>query len=450
MTRRPRTTIALVGLILGLASGPGSAQVGSVPVLSGVFPPGATVGQAIEWAISGRNLSKVQRIRIAGGGVEVLEFAVKDETSAKAKVRVASDASPGFREVRLEGTAGVSNLTMVRVDRLKQVLEVEPNDEPEKAQVVEVGTALIGVLKPIDLDHFRIKGTPGQRVTLDLEARRVGTSISPVVTVYSTAGVAIAQGRELRGGDGDCRMTVVLPPEGACVVQVRDNVYGGNDLASYRLRVDPGPFATGLFPLGGPRGKVVEVELSGGNLVEPRRKTIRLPDSPGTFVDPGAFDGPEGPVSSPARLIVGDGPEMTLPSRSSHPSPIEVASGVTINGRVGEPGEVDAYLLKVKAGDKIRARVEADSLGSWLDSVLAIRDEKGAILAENDDSRTPSPPDRALEQPQQDVDQRADQPDSDHTGHHDRRVEVALALHHQIADPGRDDDELGADQRLPS
>ncbi len=75
-------------------------------------------------------------------------------------------------------------------------------------------------------------------------------------------------------------------------------------------------------------------------------------------------------------------------------SPVEVTSGATINGRIGEPGEVDSYRLKVKAGDKIRARVEADSLGSWLDSVLAIRDEKGAILLENDDSRTSSSPDR--------------------------------------------------------
>ncbi len=394
MIRRSRSIFVLIGLMVGLASGTSSAQVGSVPVLSGVFPPGATVGQSTEWAITGRNLTKVGTLRISGGGVEVLELAINDETSAKARVRVASDAVPGFREVRLDGTTGVSNLAIIRIDRLNQVLEVEPNDEPDKAQAVDVGTALIGVLKPLDLDHFRIKGTPGQRVTLDLEARRVGTSISPVVTVFSPTGVAIAQGREMRGGDGDCRMTVVLPPEGACVVQVRDNVYGGNDLARYRLRVDPAPFATGLFPLGGPKGRTIDVELSGGNLLEPRRKTITLPDAPGSFVPPGDFEGPDGPVASPARLIVGDGAEIVEPPRAADGSPAEVTSGVTINGRIGQSGEVDTYRLKVKAGDKIRARVEADSLGSWLDSVLAIRDEKGAILAENDDSRTSSPPDR--------------------------------------------------------
>ena len=37
-------------------------------------------------------------------------------------------------------------------------------------------------------------------------------------------------------------------------------------------------------------------------------------------------------------------------------------------------------------------------MGSWLDSVVAIRDEKGATLAENDDSNeTSSPPDQPQE-----------------------------------------------------
>jgi hypothetical protein len=394
MTRRPRSSFLLIGLMIGLSSGTASAQPGSIPVISGVSPPGATIGETTEWTISGRNLSKGGSLRISGGGVEVLELTVKSETSATAKVRVASDASPDYREVRLDGAAGVSNLVIVRVDRLKQVIEVEPNDALETAQEFGVGSAMVGVLKPLDLDHFRIKGTPGQRVTLDLEARRIGTSFSPVVTVFSASGLAITQGRELRGGDGDCRLTVTLPPDGICVVQIRDNVYGGNDLARYRLRVDPVPFATGLFPLGGPKGRTIEVELGGGNLPRPLRKSITLPDAPGSFVPPGLFESPEGPVSSPARLVVGDGPEILEPHRGADGLPALVASGVTINGRLDAVGEVDSYRLKVKAGDKIRARVEADSLGSWLDSVLAIRDEKGAILAENDDSRTSSPPDR--------------------------------------------------------
>ena len=396
MSWRCRSAIVRFSILASLATQPALAQVNSgVPVVSSVFPPGATVGRPAEWAIAGRNLSKVNALRISGGGVEVVELKAKDETSATAKIRVAPDAAPGIRELRLDGPAGVSNLALVRIDRLEQVVEVEPNDEPDKAQAVQAGSAVVGVLKSLDLDHFRIKGAPGQRLTIDLEARRVGTSISPVVTLFSPSGEAMAQGREARGGDRDCRMTVILPAEGSCLVQIRDNVYGGNDQARYRLRVEPTPYTTGLFPLGGPKGQTIEVEISGGNLAGPRRKSITLPDAPGSFVDPGEFDGDFGPVPSPGRLIAGDGPELVEPARRVDGPSIEVASGVTVNGRLGEPGEVDAYRLKVKAGEKVHARIEAAALGSWLDSVVAIRDEKGATLAEDDDSTEAVRPNQA-------------------------------------------------------
>ena len=57
---------------------------------------------------------------------------------------------------------------------------------------------------------------------------------------------------------------------------------------------------------------------------------------PGSFVDPGAFDGPGGPVVEPGRLVVGDGPEIVEPpDRAEGSPPIDVTSGVTVNGRIG-------------------------------------------------------------------------------------------------------------------
>jgi hypothetical protein len=359
---------------------------GSVPVVTGVFPPGATVGQSTEWKVSGRNLGKVKNLVISGRGVEVVSFSSQEENSATARIRVSDDAEPGFREVRLDGPSGISNLVLVRIDRLKQVLEVEPNQEIAEAQSIEPGTAVAGVLKALDLDHYRIKGTPGQKLTIDLEAQRLGTSIGPVVTLFSSSGAAMAQGRKSRGRDQDCRMSVTLPADGICMVQVRDNTYGGNDQARYRLRVDPASYATALFPIGGPKGQTVEFEVSGGNLAEPLRKTITLPETPGLMVEPGFVDGPDGPVGIPGQIVVGDGLEIFEPADRAEGSSVEMKSGLVINGRIGKPGEVDLYRLAVKAGEKVRLRTEAAAMGSWLDSVLAIRDAKGATLGENDDS----------------------------------------------------------------
>lgn len=392
MSRRLRATLMALAL---LATTPTLGQSTGSPVILGVDPPGASVGEAIEWGLTGRNLARARRILVSGDGVQVVEFFAQDDRRARVKVRVAPDAVPGFREVRLDGPDGVSNLAIVRIDNLRQVLEQRPAGGADRAQQIEEGSAVAGLLKPLDVDLYRIRGTPGDRLTLDLEARRLGTSIAPVLTILSDSGEATAQARESRGGDRDCRMTAVVPPAGSFLVQVRDNTYGGGELARYRLRVDPLPFATACFPLGGRKGETVEVEVSGGNLAGVRRKAIRLPDAAGSMIEVGLVDGPGGPIAGPGRLIVGDGPEVSEPADRPADGPIDLAPGVTVNGRIGRPGEVDVYRVAVKAGDRVRAWTEAAAMGSWLDSLVVVRDEKGETLAENDDGAEGVRPDQA-------------------------------------------------------
>jgi hypothetical protein len=383
----------LAAVFLVALSARAVAQNGPPPVLTGIQPPGATLGREQTWTLTGGGLDRVTLVRVEGPGVRVLEWKPKDAASATARVQVDAEATPGFREVRLEGPDGLSNLVMVRLDTLAQVDEVEPNDDRGKAQEVAVGTAVVGVLKPQDLDHFRVKGAPGQRVTVDLEAVRLGTPVAAVVTALSETGLPVSHAREPRGGGRDVRLAVTIPREGSRLIQLRDNLYRGDDQAVYRLRIDPAPFATACFPLGGPSGTAVEVEVSGGSLVEPRFKTVRIPDEPGATVEVGPVDTPFGPILAPGRLMAGAGPEQVEPAGEHEP--IEVAQGTTINGRVGRAGEVDVYRVRVQAGQAIRARVEAAALGSWLDSVVTIRDASGATLAENDDSNEAIRPDQA-------------------------------------------------------
>jgi hypothetical protein len=382
----------------------------SVPALTGVSPPGAVIGATTEWTISGRNLTSVERFHVSGKGVEIAEVKSKSAGTAVLAVRAAADAEPGFRELRAEAPDGYSNLLVVRVDRLAQTAETEPNDDPAKANDLAIGAAAVGVIKPQDIDHFRIKGRAGQRITIDVEAQRLGTAIAPVVTITTAEGGALAQAREGRGGDHDCRLPFTLPRTGSYIIQLRDNVYGGNDAACYRLRVVDAPFATGMFPLGGQRGQSITVTASGGNLARPRTKTVTLPNEPGLTVEAGVFDGPGGPVIAPARLFVGDGPEIfEARADSAGRSTTPLALGTTANGRLESPGEVDRYEITLKKGERVRVKVQAGALGSWLDSVLVLRDPRGQYLEENDD-QTPdaqrgggvlglpeAPPDSALD-----------------------------------------------------
>ncbi|MDB5349788.1 MAG: Bacterial Ig-like domain [Planctomycetota bacterium] len=398
MNRSPKTTILILSGMLGLvgldhavgqtmkaAAQPAPGADGT-PAITGISPPGATTGKTTEWTVSGVNLAGVSEWRISGLGVKVLE-ANTAGAATKLKVQVDPNAETGYREVRAVGPTGISNLGLIRVDRLEQVAETEPNDSTEQASPLKVGSAAWGVLKPQDLDYFRIPAKAGMRLTIELEAQRVGTPIIPVLTLMTARGAALAQARESRGIDHDARLSFTFPTDGDYLIQVRDDLYAGADSAAYRLRVEEAPFATAMFPLGGPRGATIDVTVSGGTLPGPRTKSVTLPDRPGGLIDPGPFDGPGGPVLAPMKLLVGDGPEIVdSPADATGQSTTPIAAGATANGRISAPGEVDRYTVAVKKGSPIAVRIRAWEMGSWLDSVVTVRDASGTVLIENDDA----------------------------------------------------------------
>ena len=362
----------LISTILLFLAAPGE----SVPVVSSLMPPGIKVNSRETWVLRGKNLDRVDRVEIEGSGIHG-KVVSQNKCEVRVEVEAEAGARLGYREVRVSGPDGMSNLKLARVDRLSQTLEVEPNDSPREATPLAEGAAGVGVLDDRDLDHFRVIGKRGERVAIDLEARRLGASVEPVVTILTATGQPLTQRRETPGVEGDCRFAFAFPADGAYLIQVRDNLHGGSSGAAYRLRVTAEPYATGLFPLGGPPGDELVVAASGGTLPASRRQVVRLPDNPKAIIEVPPF---EDDVLAPGKLEVGDGREQFEPLAQP------MTAGVTVNGRLDRPGEVDQFLLIVPRGEPMTLRVIASPLGSWLDAVLTVRDARGTVLAENDDA----------------------------------------------------------------
>lgn len=351
------------------------------PVVSQLFPPGVALGGEERWLIEGRNLGGVERVLVEGGGVEVEVVSVSDRRVV-ARARANAGATPGYREVRVEGRDGVSNLRLIRVDKLSQVTEAEPNDQAEEATEVPRGMAGAGILQARDVDHFRVRarGGPGVRTTIEMEARRLGASVSPVLTVLSLDGRSLLQGRETLGVEGDCRLLVELPEDGEYLVQVRDNLWGGDGGACYRLRVTEEPFATAIFPLGGAAGKTLRVTASGGNLPEALFQNVLIPERSGATLNLPAFRWAGGLVETGRRLLVGAGVERLESGGEG-----TLNKGEAMNGMIAKAGEIDRFRLQVERRELVELRVRAERLGSWLDSVLTVRNARGEVVAENDD-----------------------------------------------------------------
>ena len=380
--------LALVLLILG--SGPAVRT----PLITGVFPPGVTVGTSQTWTIKGQNLDQVESLFATGTG---LSFGPIRHDGADGPLTVevlaSTDAITTYREIRADGPSGVSNLALIRVDWLTQVVEAEPDGQRSTTdQTVKVGSAVAGILQPLDVDRYRIEGTPGQEVTLDWETRRLGTAIIPVLTVTGPGDRLIAQVRSKPGGDRDCRCSVLVPPEGWFTVELRDNTYGGDPRARYRLRVDPAPFSSALTPITGPRGGGLDLIADGGSLPDPVRCPTTLPDQAGCwFVSGPIRDAATGrSFLPPGRIWVEDDGRATLFESRDRPAdlvwPVDVGpKGITIDGRIDHPGQVDRFRVQARAGDHFRASILAANAGSWLDPVLTILGPTGAILAATGD-----------------------------------------------------------------
>jgi hypothetical protein len=384
------TILAALSLFaLAHAQAPDPTPVGAAPLLTSILPPGATRGTTSDWIIRGRGLPGAgeARLIVTGEGVEVTSIKEADGGALKASIRVDADARLGGRDVRIHGPEGLSNLLPIVVDTLPQVAEVEPNDSIRSATKIDPETAATGTIRSNDIDHFQVHATAGARLTFEVEAQRVGSPITPLLTLLGPGGAAISQAREGRGGDRDCRLSFVFPDDRPHFVQLRDNTFGGGDGVAYRLRITGAPFATAAFPIGGRGGKALDVEVSGGTLKEPLTGTVGLPDDPGALVEPGSIEVPGGTTTVPRRLVVGEGPEVVEPAgRDGTSPPLPLDLGTTANGRIGRDGEVDRYAISLLKGGRARASVRANDLGSWLDSVLTVRGPKGVVVAENDDA----------------------------------------------------------------
>ena len=105
---------------------------------------------------------------------------------------------------------------------------------------------------------------------------------------------------------------------------------------------------------------------------------------------PLSLEGVAKPGALPMLLAVGDLPErIWIKAPGQEGKPLEVQPPLVVNGRLDRAGAVDRVQFPVQPGQRYRIAVEAESLGSALDGVLAIADQSGKQLALVDDVDVP-------------------------------------------------------------
>ena len=147
---------------------------------------------------------------------------------------------PGEVKLTVVSPGGESNpYTLLVRDELPAVLEKEPNDGFDQAQVIAVPSAVEATIKnERDVDVFKFEGKKGAKLRIEVQAKKFGSPVDPIVTVYD-AGKRILDSADDSTGKPDPLLGVIIPKDGTYYLSVIDAHDLGGANFGYRLVVRP-------------------------------------------------------------------------------------------------------------------------------------------------------------------------------------------------------------------
>jgi hypothetical protein len=368
------------------------AAFAAAPVITELKPRGAEIGRPFMLTAIGRNIGEGAKISTTMPGT--FTPVIASGTMARGAsflVELKEGAVPGVYPVRIETASGISNILLFTLGTFPEVTEEESmpgalpnsNDSIETAQPVPSSPVTVnGTLKGPERDVYRVSGKMGERRVFEVEARRCGSAVDPVLRILDGQGRQLARSDDSPGAGLDARIDFTFPKEGFYYVEVTDARFSNQGQNFYRLKVGAYRYAQGVFPLGGRRGEQVPVTFFGGGAGAGVKTTADLrgvaPNDRFTRVSL-----PESPAL-PFVFAVTDLPEVMEPVQGAAPIP-----GV-INGRLDKPGEVDRYHLNAQPGERLLIELQARELGtSKLEGIITAYDVAGKKLGSAGDQPLP-------------------------------------------------------------
>ncbi len=195
--------------------------IGELPFVTGIFPLGARVGEQVKIEMDGWNLNN-------------------------ASILPPNGAAPGRHLVAAVNGHYASNDVPFVLDTRPECLEVEPNDDPGKAQKVSLPIIVNGRIdRPGDWDVFEVEGKAGQTIVAEVNARRLASPLDSFVKVAGPDGKIIAINDDhydaasgLNTDHADSYVMVKLPADGKYFIYLGDTQRRAGKEFAYRIRIN--------------------------------------------------------------------------------------------------------------------------------------------------------------------------------------------------------------------
>jgi hypothetical protein len=359
------------------------------PSLGAIRPVGGQRGSEMEITLSGARLGDAQEIIYYQAGISTVSLKKVDDNNVRAKIKIAPDCPLGLHDVRVRTATGISELRTFSVGALKEVNEVEPNNDFKAPQAIPMNVTVTGVADNEDVDYYVVDAKKGERISAEVEGLRLGISeFDPYVAILNAKRFELGASDDAALAWRDGFASIIAPEDGKYILQVRESAYAGNGGCIYRLHVGNYPRATAVLPAGGKPGESLAVRWIGDPTGE-STSTIKLPatferdfgiqrqDEKGVSPYPNAF-----------RLTpLGNVVEKEPNDDQAHATPFEAP--MALNGVISKAGDVDQFIFKATKGQVFDVHCYARRIRSPLDPVMYLAKKGAGAMLGADDSIGP-------------------------------------------------------------
>lgn len=350
---------------------------------------GLQIGKTTTLVINGQNLGPQASVTLP---IEQFRQTIRPESNENrlvVELTVPAETPAGFYPLRVQTERGVSNALVMAVDELPQ--RRAAGVSPEKP--AELPAAYSGILSGSARQRIYFRGQEGQRIVADVEAKRLGAAMEPILELKTERGTPLEIAWKKVPLRGDTRIEAELPENGLYYIELHDLAYKAPGQNRFRLKLGDLKLVDAVFPPAVIQGGSVEVEPVGIGIQAGTRISAdvrQTASAVGRLVD---FP-PEFGVVGPAP-VVGLSTAREVLEKSTGADALQSVEAVfdpndlvpiVVNGRIAQPDEEDCYLLHVSPGQKLNLSVAGRSIDSPLDAKLLVRSHPdGKVLAQSND-----------------------------------------------------------------
>lgn len=378
-------------MIIGLAP---SVALASTPRLNSITPRGVQRGGEYTLRFSGARLDSAQEIFFYDKGVSVLEIKPVNANAIDVRVKVEAECRVGEHVAQVRTANGISDYRSFMVGRLPEFAEKEPNNDMAQSQPVELNVTVTGVVTTEDIDYFKVTGKKGQRISVEVEALRLGYLFDPAIALLDSNRFELAVSDDTPLTKQDSYFSVILPEDGDYYVTIRESAFQGNGGSQYRLHIGEFPRPATVYPAGGKLGEKIKLQFIDsyvkGQPVRATTQEVQLPTEVG-FRGGLFYTDENGTTPTPFPFRFADMPNFleVEPNNNFDTKAPAVALPHAINGIIGEPGDYDFHKFTAKKGEVWHVECFARRIGSGLDPVINIYGADKKHILGNDDTRRP-------------------------------------------------------------